>query len=114
TSECGNQEWIFAFALRHSTPTRIAGKVYHRRKGPANAGSRSFAGGNTGGAFGELRIPGRGNAEWNRKLRAETMNYVEAEEDRNVKAGLFYSDMLKSVSFLCRDDIKEAADLAFG
>ena len=44
---------------------------------------------NARGLFHEWRVPCRGQTERNRKFGAESVDYIEAEEDRNVQPRLF-------------------------
>src|SRR5689334_16747649 len=106
----GAEKWIFSGAFRNAAPAGIAREVHHGRKGPANAGCGSFAGCDARGAFGELRIPGGGNPQRNRKFRAKAVNNIETENQGDVEAGFFDCDALKRIVFFCGDNVKKRAD----
>ena len=91
-----------------ASPARIAGNVHHRGENPVDAGGGRLGCGDRLGPLDELRIPGAGQPEGNRKRRAESVDRVEAEDQRNAEARILDGNALEPVA---RAGIRSRAEI---
>ena len=89
---------ILAGPLGDASPARVAGDVHHRREHPVDAGGGRLGGGHGFDALDELLIPRAGQPEWNRKDRAEAVDRVETEDQRNAQARFLDGQALQPVA----------------
>src|SRR5579862_5027398 len=103
---------ILASAFGDATPARVTSDIHHGRKGPAHAGGRRFLGGNARNSLHNIRIPGRGKPEVERKRGAKTVYYVEAKKQWNMKARFVHGNMLQFIGGVGAVNIEERTDLS--
>lgn len=68
-----------------------------------------FAGGDAGGLFDQVRIPGRGLAEWNGKDGLVTVDDIAAKDQRNAEAAFLERDALSLGALLEAAGVEERA-----
>ncbi len=80
------EEGVLAGALDDASPAGIARHVDHRRKRQVHADGRRLAGNGFGGGLGELWAPRGGPGDRRRKRRAERVDGIDAEQERDAEA----------------------------
>src|SRR5271170_1939056 len=88
---------ILARAFDDAAPAWVAGDVEHGREGPLDADGAGLPRGDGLPFFFDRRIPGSGHRDGHGEDGAEAMNDVEAEDERDVEAGLLDGDVLELV-----------------
>src|SRR5271170_1658382 len=108
------QVWVLARTFDDASPARIAGDVEHGREGPVDADGASLPRRDALPFFFDRRIPGSGHRDGHGEDGAEAMNDVEAEDERDVEAGLLDGDVLELVDHGGVGHKQQRAELALG
>ena len=82
------QVGILAGRLGDPAPPRLVGDVHHRRVGLLEADGCRLARAVRGVVEGDLRVEARARAQRDREDRAEAVNRVEGEQDRDLESRL--------------------------
>ena len=88
---------VFARALDDAPPARIARDVDHGREGPVDADRTSLARGRSLRRFDGPRRPARGERDRHGENRAQPVDDVEAEDQRDAEAAFLDGKTLQSV-----------------
>src|SRR6185369_5703391 len=113
-SDVRSEIGIFACALGDSSPTRVTRDIDHGREGPADAISCSFLGRESGGLLDQSSVPSRRHPQRNWKRRAEAVDDVLTEEQRDVESRFFNRNTLHGVGLLRAADVEQRANLTVG
>src|SRR5579863_8187797 len=105
------EKWIFACSLGNPTPPRVSRNVHHRRKRPPHSACRSLLRGHSRRLFHQRRIPRGGQPQWNWKCRSVTVNYIQAENQRDMQAQLLYRNPLQRIGLLRPGHVEQRTDL---
>ncbi len=96
-SHRGPEIGILAGTFDNAAPTRIARDVDHRRERPMQADSTRLGRGDRLAILGDLGVPTRSDGNRHGHDRAQPVDHVKAEQERDLEAGLLDRDMLQSV-----------------
>ena len=88
-SNAGTQIWIFAAAFHNPSPAGIAANVYHGSKGPVYTVGGCLERCCTSRRFNGLEVPTGRFGQGNRAEGSVSMDYVQAKNKGNSKAGFF-------------------------
>src|SRR4051794_33298431 len=104
---------IFTGTFYDATPTRITSDVDHRREAPINTSSTSFRSGNTLCVSGYFRIPGSSHRDRHWEDSPEAVNYIKAEDERNMMWRFLDSYVLHAIDDrrICNEE--QGTDRAF-
>ncbi|OQB94374.1 MAG: hypothetical protein BWX86_01485 [Verrucomicrobia bacterium ADurb.Bin122] len=106
---------ILAIALGDAAPARVTRDVDHRRKRPIDADDGGFEGGHRAETLDERGVPRAGEAERDRVRGAETVDRIEAEDERDAEARLLDGEALQAVAQIgIGRHAEEGAELAGG
>ncbi len=100
---------IFTRAFAHAAPTLIARHIDHGRKGPVHTDGSGFHGSGPGGFFSKLRLEARRLGQRDREHRAQPVNHVRAEQQRNLQTRLFDSRPLRAQAACHTNAVEQSA-----
>ena len=108
----GAEERILARAFDDPAPPRITGDVDHRREGPGDADRPCLTRRDRLTLRDRLGIPRRRHRDRHRQDRAQPMDHVVAEQDRDAEPAAFDREPLQAVDLRRVGDEQQRPDLA--
>ena len=101
---------VFTSGLGYTTPARVVRHVHHRAVHLLDSGRRGLAGTEGSVGFSDRWIEAAGLCQRDREHRAETVDGVEGEQDRDVQPRLLDRDVLEVVDLRWIREAEDAAD----
>ena len=107
--QCRTEVRVLPGALGDPPPPRVARDVHHRRKGPSDALARCLPGRIARRLRHQVLVPARGQAQGNRKERAEAVNHIEPKQDRHAQPRPLDRLLLIGIRLAGGDGVEDAA-----
>ena len=103
---------VLAAAFAHAPPPGLAADVHHGAECPGNSVGSGLNGGNAGRIADGIHVPAHRQGKGDGENGLVTVNYIHAENERDVQAALLHGDALHLLDFIHSLEVEQSAHLS--